>query len=69
MSTHNIPCPNIKRKSSKKVLNLQPGDFFSKGLKSRFEAAVVRSLKYYCICQTKIILISTKLVEIKSIFV
>ena len=54
MSTHNIPFPNIKRKSSYITPYLQLWDF-SKALKNEFETAIVNEpsvfepLKLYCI--------------------
>ena len=54
MKTHNILFSKLKRTPPLIILNLQPDDFF-KGLKNKFETAVVNEpsvfepLKFYCI--------------------
>ena len=64
MCTHNVPFSKKKKKKKKKItLNYSKSaamGFFSKGLKSEFETAVVNKpsafgpLKFYCIVQRNV---------------
>ena len=58
MSTHNIPFFNTKKNNTLKLSQFCSYGFFSKGLRSEFETAVVNEpsvfepLKFYCILKS-----------------